>query len=146
MKNYFIIKTKIYYYKMMKYNFEYKLNYRENFDNKNQNTSDTLYRKDIIHVFNMQDDFKNNEATFFKKLSDNANEIYKELKNHKQIDNILNKIEETLRIPFKMEKDVIFLYLFRYDLFYLFHKCLQDLNLYTEITAINNNILLENIR
>ena len=77
----------------MKYNFEYKLNYRENFDNKNQNTSDTLYRKDIIHVFNMQNDFKNNEETFFKKLSDNANEIYKELKNHKQIDNILNKIE-----------------------------------------------------
>ena len=143
-ENYFIIKTKIYYYKMMKYNFEYNLKYRENFDN--ENTSDTIYRKDIIHVFNMQAEFKNDDELFFKKLSDNVNEIYKELKNHQQIDKILNKIEESLRMPFKMEKDVIFLYLFRYDLFHLFHKCLQDFNIYSEITAINNNILLKNIR
>ncbi len=128
----------------MNYNFEYKLNYRENFDN--QNTSDTLYRKDIIHVFNMKDDFENNDETFFKKLSDKANEIYKELKNHQQIDKILTKVEETLRIPFKMEKDVIFLYLFRYDLFYLFHKCLQDFNSYSEITDKNYKLLLENIQ
>ena len=128
----------------MNYNFEYKLNYRENFDN--QNTSDTLYRKDIIHVFNMKDDFENNDETFFKKLSDKVNEIYKELKNHQQIDKILNKVEETLRMPFKMEKDVIFLYLFRYDLFYLFHKCLQDFNSYSEITAKNYKLLLENIQ
>ena len=94
----------------------------------------------------MQADFKNDDELFFKKLSDNVNEIYKELKNHQQIDKILNKIEESLRMPFKMEKDVIFLYLFRYDLFHLFHKCLQDFNIYSEITAINNNILLENIR
>uniref|UniRef100_A0A6C0FAA8 Uncharacterized protein n=1 Tax=viral metagenome TaxID=1070528 RepID=A0A6C0FAA8_9ZZZZ len=129
---------------MLKYNFDYKLNYRENFDN--QNTSDTLYRKEIIHVFNMKDDFENNDETFFKKLSDKVNEIYKELKNHQQIDKILNKVEETLRMPFKMEKDVIFLYLFRYDLFYLFHKCLQDFNIYAEITAKNYKILLENIQ
>lgn len=128
----------------MNYNFEYKLNYRENFDN--QNTSDTLYRKDIIHVFNMKDDFENNDKTFFKKLSDKVNEIYKELKNHQQIDKILNKVEETLRMPFKMEKDVIFLYLFRYDLFYLFHKCLQDFNIYAEITDKNYKLLLENIQ
>jgi len=128
----------------MKYNFEYNLKYRENFDN--ENTSDTIYRKDIIHVFNMQADFKNDDELFFKKLSDNVNEIYKELKNHQQIDKILNKIEESLRMPFKMENDVIFLYLFRYDLFHLFHKCLQDFNIYSEITAINNNILLKNIR
>ena len=128
---------------MLKYNFDYKLNYRENFDN--QNTSDT-YRKDIIHVFNMKDDFENNDETFFKKLSDKVNEIYKELKNHQQIDKILNKVEETLRMPFKMEKDVIFLYLFRYDLFYLFHKCLQDFNIYAEITAKNYKLLLENIQ
>lgn len=129
---------------MLKYNFEYKLNYRENFDN--QNTSDTLYRKDIINVFNMQKDFENNEETFFKNLSDKANEIYKELKNHQQMDKILNKVEETMKLPFKMEKDVIFLYLFRYDLFYLFHKCLQDFNIYAEITAKNYKLLLENIQ
>ena len=129
---------------MMNYNFEYKLNYRENFDN--QNTSDTLYRKEIINVFNMQKDFENNEETFFKNLSDKANEIYKELKNHQQIDKILNKVEETMKLPFKMEKDVIFLYLFRYDLFYLFHKCLQDFNIYAVITAKNYKLLLENIK
>jgi hypothetical protein len=129
---------------MLKYNFDYKLNYRENFDN--ENTSDTLYRKDIINVFNMKDDFENNDETFFKKLSDKVNEIYKELKNHQQMDKILNKVEETMKLPFKMEKDVIFLYLFRYDLFYLFHKCLQDFNIYAEITAKNYKLLLENIQ
>jgi len=129
---------------MLKYNFEYKLNYRENFDN--ENTSDTLYRKDIINVFNMQKDFENNEETFFKNLSDKVNEIYKSLKNHQQIDRILNKVEETMKLPFKVEKDVIFLYLFRYDLFYLFHKCLQDFNIYAEISAKNYKLLLESIQ
>lgn len=131
---------------MLKYNFNYKLNYRENFDN--QNTSDTLYRKDIINVFNMQKDFENNfnEETFFKKLSDKANEIYKGLKNHQQIDKILKKIEETMKLPFKLDKDVIFIYLFRYDLFYLFHKCLQDFNIYSEITDKNYKLLLESIK
>jgi hypothetical protein len=131
---------------MLKYNFDYKLNYRENFDN--QNTSDTLYRKDIINVFNMQYDFENNfnEKIFFYKLSDKANEIYKGLKNNQQIDKILNKVEEIMKLPFKLEKDVIFIYLFRYDLFYLFHKCLQDFNIYSEITDKNYKLLLENIQ
>jgi len=132
---------------MMHYNFEYKLNYRENFDaGKSQNTSDTIYRKDIINVFNLKDDFKNDDEIFFKKLSDKVNEIYKELKNHKQIDNILNKIEETLKIPFKMERDMLFVYLFRYDLFYLFHECLKDFNIYAEITSKNYKLILESIQ
>jgi len=135
---------------MMKYNFDYKINYRENFDEKSQNTSDTLYRKDIINVFNMKNSrsasFKNNDDIFFKTLSDKVNEIYKELKNHQQIDKILNKLEETMTLPFKMEKDIIFLYLFRYDLFYLFHKCLQDFNIYAEITDDNYKLLLKNIQ
>ena len=131
----------------MHYNFEYKLNYRENFNaGKSQNTSDTIYRKDIINVFNLKDDFKNDDEIFFKKLSDKVNEIYKELKNHKQIDNILNKIEETLKIPFKMERDMLFVYLFRYDLFYLFHECLKDFNIYAEITSDNYKLILENIQ
>lgn len=130
----------------MHYNFEYKLNYRENFDEKSQNTSDTIYRKDIINVFNLKDDFKNDDEIFFKKLSDKVNEIYKELKNHKQIDNILNKIEETLKMPFKMERDMLFVYLFRYDLFYLFHECLKDFNIYAEITSYNYKLILENIQ
>lgn len=131
----------------MHYNFEYKLNYRENFDaGKSQNTSDTIYRKDIINVFNLKDDFKNDDEIFFKKLSDKVNEIYKELKNHKQIDNILNKIEETLKIPFKMERDMLFVYLFRYDLFYLFHECLKDFNIYAEITSKNYKLILESIQ
>ena len=131
----------------MHYNFEYKLNYRENFNaGKSQNTSDTIYRKDIINVFNLKDDFKNDDEIFFKKLSDKVNEIYKELKNHKQIDNILNKIEETLKIPFKMERDLLFVYLFRYDLFYLFHECLKDFNIYAEITSDNYKLILENIQ
>ena len=133
---------------MLKYKFDYKLTYRENFDTSPQNTTDTLYRKDIIEVFNMRPDFMNNfdEKLFFKKLSNKVDEIYKELKNHQQMDKILNKVEETMKLPFKMEKDVIFLYLFRYDLFYLFHKCLQDLNNFDEITKVNFNILLKNIQ
>jgi len=94
----------------------------------------------------MQKDFENNEETFFKNLSDKVNEIYKSLKNHQQIDRILNKVEETMKLPFKVEKDVIFLYLFRYDLFYLFHKCLQDFNIYAEISAKNYKLLLESIQ
>ena len=133
---------------MLKYKFDYKLTYRENFDTSPQNTNDTLYRKDIIEVFDMLPDFINNfdEKLFFKKLSNKVNEIYKELKNLPQIDKILNKIEETLRIPFKMENDMLFIYLFRYDLFYLFHKCLQDLNNFDEITKVNFNLLLKNIQ
>ena len=96
----------------------------------------------------MLPDFINNfdEKLFFKKLSNKVNEIYKELKNHPQIHKILNKIEETLKIPFKMENDMLFIYLFRYDLFYLFHECLQDLNIFAEITKVNFNLLLKNIQ
>ena len=133
---------------MLKYKFDYKLTYGENFDTSPQNTKDTLYRKDIIQVFDMLPDFINNfdEKLFFKKLSNKVNEIYKELKNHPQIHKILNKIEETLKIPFKMENDMLFIYLFRYDLFYLFHECLQDLNIFAEITKVNFNLLLNNIQ
>tara|TARA_X000000368_G_scaffold418836_1_gene420267 strand:- start:1614 stop:2012 length:399 start_codon:yes stop_codon:yes gene_type:complete len=132
---------------MLKYKFDYKLTYRENFNTSPQNTTDTLYRKDIIEVFDMRPDFMNNfdEQIFFKKLSDKANEIYKSLEYHQQLDRILKKIEESVDLPFKLDKDVIFLYLFRYDLFYLFHKCLQDFNIYAEITKENYNLLLKNI-
>tara|TARA_B110000967_G_C18856741_1_gene547681 strand:+ start:330 stop:728 length:399 start_codon:yes stop_codon:yes gene_type:complete len=132
---------------MLKYKFDYKLTYRENFTTSPQNTTDTLYRKDIIEVFNMRPDFINNfdEQIFFKKLSDKANEIYKTLEFHPQLDKILKKIEANTNLPFKLEKDVIFLYLFRYDLFYLFHKCLQDFNIYADITKQNYKLLLKNI-
>ena len=90
--------------------------------------------------------FDKKDSDLVCETDDPENEIYKELKNHQQIDKILNKVEETMKLPFKMEKDVIFLYLFRYDLFYLFHKCLQDFNIYAEITAKNYKLLLENIQ
>ena len=71
--------------------------------------------------------------------------IYKSLEFHPQLDKILKKIEANTNLPFKLEKDVIFLYLFRYDLFYLFHKCLQDFNIYADITKQNYKLLLKNI-
>jgi hypothetical protein len=121
---------------MLKYNFDYKITY----DSATlTDASDTTYRKDIMGVFDM----KQTDDDFFKILSDKVSEIYKELKNHPQIDKILHKLEEN--IPFKMEKSVIFMYLFRYDLFLIFHKCLQDFNIFAEISRENYELLFKNL-
>lgn len=127
----------------MNYNIEYKLTYSIN-DN---DINDTFYRKDIINVFYLTEFFNNeiNDELFFKKLSENVYDIYFKYKNNEQILTILNKIKEKLKIPFELENDVLFMYLFRYDLFHHFHNCLIDLNKENTISVPNFQLLMNSI-
>ena len=129
----------------MNYNINYKLTYDIS---NNSNTSDTNYRKDIIQVFNVSQFFdaeKIDDGLFFKTLSDNVNEIYLIYNENDQIKELLKKINDNLRLPFKLENDTLFMYLFRYDLFYLFHNCLKDLYNDNVISGLNFQSLINSI-
>jgi len=131
----------------MNYNLDYELSYFENKSDMND-SHDTQYRKDIIHVFNLTEFFDNDkldDRVFFKILSDNAYQIYLKYKDHSQILDILKKINDTLKLPFELTNDALFMYLFRFDLFYLFHNCLKDLNKDNIILEPNFQLLINSI-
>jgi hypothetical protein len=110
-------------------------------------SNDTQYREDIIHFFNLKEMFDKelDDRLFFKVLSDNAYQIYLNYKHNSQILNILKKIKENLRMPFELTDDALFMYLFRFDLFHLFHKCLVDLNKDNIISEPNFQLLINSI-
>lgn len=129
-------------------NNNYKFDYKLTYSIKDEEINDTFYRKDIIHVFNLTNFFnseKINDELFFKKLSDNVHNMYLKYKEHKQISIILKKIKENLRFPFELTNDMLFMYLFRYDLFYYFHNCLIDLNKENIISEPNFKLLINSI-
>ena len=129
----------------MNYNINYKLTYDIS---NNSNISDTNYRKDIIQVFNLSQFFdteKIDDGLFFKTLSDNVNEIYLKYNENDQIKELLKKINDNLRLPFKLENDTLFMYLFRFDLFYLFHNCLKDLYKNDKITGPNFQLIINSL-
>tara|TARA_B100001093_G_C26781547_1_gene994854 strand:+ start:624 stop:1016 length:393 start_codon:yes stop_codon:yes gene_type:complete len=130
----------------MNYNFEYELTYEK--DVLNNNSDDTNYRNDIIHVFHLTEHFNTeniNDKVFFKNLSDKANDVYLHYKDNNQIKEMLIKIKEHLRIPFEISDDMLFMYLFRFDLFYLFHRCLLDLHKNSAISDTNFKLLINSI-
>ena len=130
----------------MNYNLDYKMTYFKEKDVMND-SNDTQYREDIIHFFNLKEMFneKIDDRQFFKILSDNAYQIYLKYKDHSQILNILKKIKEKLKMPFELTDDALFMYLFRFDLFHLFHKCLVDLNKDNHISEPNFQLLINSI-
>jgi hypothetical protein len=113
----------------MKYNFDYAINYSHDIKT---DANETQYRQNILSVFYLNEEFKEQVAiddiVFFKQLSDNVNDIFVHYKNNEQILSLIKKIKDKIRIPFELTNDVLFLYLFRFDLFHIFHKCLRDLN------------------
>ena len=129
----------------MNYNVNYKLNY---VIDDNDISQDTIYRKDIVNVFQLNDFFKNkniDDNIFFKQLSDNVNNIYLKYKENHQIKTILNKIKEKLKFPFELENDMLFMYLFRYDIFFYFHNCIIDLHNKNIISEPNFKLLINSI-
>ena len=130
----------------MNCNLDYKITYF-NKESTMNDSKDTQYREDIIYFFNLKDMFngKFDDRQFFKILSDNANQIYLNYKNSSQISDILKKIKENLRMPFELTDDALFMYLFRFDLFHLFHKCLVDLNKDNHISEPNFQLLINSI-
>ena len=128
-------------------NYNYKITYFKNDANDANDANDTNYRKDIINVFNLNDmfDSKIDDQLFFKVLSDNAYKIYLDYKDYSQILNILTKLKDNLRMPFELTNDALFMYLFRFDLFHIFYKCLIDLNKDNNISEPNFQLLMNSI-
>ena len=127
----------------MNCNLDYKITYfKKNYIMSDSN--DTQYREDIIHFFNLKDMFneKIDDRIFFKILSDNAYQIYLKYKNNSQILILLKNIKENLKMPFELTDDALFMYLFRFDLFHIFHKCLIDLNKDNNISEPNFQLLM----
>jgi hypothetical protein len=130
----------------MNFNLDYKITYfKKNYIMSDSN--DTQYREDIIHFFNLKDMFneKIDDRVFFKILSDNAYQIYLKYKHNSQILILLKKIKDNLKMPFELTDDALFMYLFRFDLFHLFHKCLLDLNKDNNISEPNFQLLMNSI-
>lgn len=130
----------------MNCNLDYKITYfKKNYIMSDSN--DTQYREDIIHFFNLKDMFneKIDDRIFFKILSDNAYQIYLKYKNNSQILILLKNIKENLKMPFELTDDALFMYLFRFDLFHIFHKCLIDLNKDNNISEPNFQLLMNSI-
>ena len=48
-------------------------------------------------------------------------------------------------MPFELTNDMLFMYLFRFDLFYIFHKCIVDLNKINVISEPNFKLLIDSI-
>jgi len=116
-------------------NYNYELTYFTDISN-----NDTNYRKDIVGVFGLTQIFNED---FFKTLSDNVHYIYLQYKDHPQISKILKKIK--IKMPFELTNDILFMYLFRFDLFHLFYKCLKDLNSGENISETNFQLLINSI-
>jgi len=126
----------------------YNTNYELTYSIKDNKINDTCYRKDIINVFDLTNFFNNekiDDKLFFKKLSDGVHDIYLKYKDNKQILMILSKIKKKLKMPFELTNDMLFMYLFRFDLFYIFHKCIVDLNKINVISEPNFKLLIDSI-
>ena len=101
-------------------------------------SSDTQYRKELLQAFQID---KYDDKVVMDKTKKIYNLVKVELDKHKIIKRLINKI----RIPFELEEINIFMFLFSYTNFYLFHDLLCDFDKYKKFTDENIKRLMEKI-
>ena len=96
---------------------------------------DTVYRKELLSVFNLK---SYNDIT----IANMINHLYDKYKNNSQLKELLKL--DINSIPIKLNEQTKFTFLFSFETFFYTHKCLQNLN-HNNIINTQNYIKLKNI-
>lgn len=136
------------------YNISYDLKYK-NIDIKNisPNDFDSLdnydqtYREDLVLLFKLGIQLALSQD--LNKILDTCSKsifyIYQKWHKHEQIIELLNKLKETIILPFEISDDALFVYLFSCDYLEYSHECIKDLHYHNKISDTNFNNLINKI-
>ena len=90
---------------------------------------DIQYKKEFLSVFYLN---KYEE----KKIEKSRTAVFNRYKHNVQLNYIFNNFKENQkRIPFELSNETIFCFLFSFDYFCYFHRCLSELYVYEKISA-----------
>tara|TARA_B100000963_G_C22640877_1_gene680548 strand:- start:7625 stop:8149 length:525 start_codon:yes stop_codon:yes gene_type:complete len=136
------------------YNINYELKYK-NIDIKNispddfdsLDSYDQTYREDLVLLFKLGIQLALSQD--LNKILDTCSKciysLYKKWSEHEQIIEILNKLKDTILLPFEITDDALFVYLFSCDYLEFFHECIKDLYYNNIISADNLDNLINKI-
>ena len=94
------------------------------------NAGDTTYRKQLLEACNLKE--------WSDKIIDIHDSIYKKFKDNKEFLSILKKgMDYGFQMPFKLDEKFTMTFLFSFDYYENFHKCLKDLSNNNKITEEN---------
>ena len=89
---------------------------------------DIQYKKDFLSVFYL-DNYEE------KKLEKSRSGVFNRYKDNLQIQSIFSNFKENQKsIPFELSNETIFCFLFSFDYFFYFHRCLDELYIYEKIS------------
>ena len=116
------------------YNYHYKIKYNLVVE------SDSQYKKDILECFFLT----NND---FDKIIVTQEKLFQQYQNNKSFMLLLNFVKNNQKvIPCDLPIQTCLVLCFSFDYFYLFHKCLQDLNKKNKISETNFNNIINSIK
>ena len=118
------------------YNINIDCNYRS-FDDEKE--ADLVYKKNIIEVFNLQEDILNNEL--FEMMSKKIEELKKYLEENDLFKHIEELVNDASKIFIMKNVDVGMMMLFSYDFFDMFHNVLVSILRDKELNVEAYNIL-----
>ena len=96
---------------------------------------DIQYKKDFLSVFYL-DNYEE------KKIEKSRSEVFNRYKDNLQLQSIFSNFKENQkRFPFELSNETIFCFLFSFDYFCYFHRCLNELYIYKKI----NDETLDNL-
>lgn len=118
------------------YNINIDCNYRS-FDDEKE--ADLVYKKNIIEVFNLQEDILNNEL--FEMMSKKIEDLKKYLEENDLFKHIEELVNDASKIFIMKNVDVGMMMLFSYDFFDMFHNVLVSILRDKELNVEAYNIL-----
>jgi hypothetical protein len=99
------------------YNYNYKVYYKHI----RGNEGDTTYRKHLLKACNLKEWCDTD-------VIDIQNSIYEKFKDNEKFTSIFKKgMEYGFQMPFKMDEKITMSFLFSFDYYENFHKCIKDL-------------------
>ena len=135
------------------YKLNYVFRYTNIFLNKDISDNDTLikcdqtYREDMILLFNLGFALSISKDLdgVLKSCTKCIDCLFNKFKDNKQILEILECLKKTIILPFEIDNNTAFLYLFSIDYLYLFHNCIKDLYNNDQISKSNYNNIIDKI-
>ena len=138
------------------YDLNYKLKYKDidinNLDYTQDNTSilekyDQTYREDLLLLFKLGFTLALTKDLngVLNSCSKCISQIYEQYKDNEQIIKIMFHLKDEVIVPFELDDNTLFLYLFSCDYLEYFHECLKDLYYFKEISETNFNNLINKI-
>lgn len=101
---------------------------------------DIQYKKDFLSVFYL-DNYEE------KKIEKVRSEVFNKYKDNCQLKAIFSNFKENhKRFPFDLSNETIFCFLFSFDYFCYFHKCLGELYINKKICDVNLDNLINIIK